>query len=123
MKFMWELYSWYKPIAIANTHAALVKLITPVGWIFTIPLMIAAGWLMAKSMRLGRGELVWALSVTSLCSLLPAIWAYPAAFAFGDQFYTLLFLALVLGGIAISVVCRVTSGIGWNSRTAEANKY
>jgi hypothetical protein len=123
LKFMWELYSWYKPIAIANTHAALVKLITPVGWIFTIPLMIAAGWLMAKSMRLGRGELVWALSVTSLCSLLPAIWAYPAAFAFGDQFYTLLFLALVLGGIAISVVCRVTSGIGWNSRTAEANKY
>jgi hypothetical protein len=105
--FMLELYSWYKPVAIANLITRLISSIALAGWLAMIPVLLAAGWLAAGTVLLGRSKLIWVLGVTLPCALLPPLWAYPAPHAFSDQFYAVNFVGLSLAAILLAVVlCR-----------------
>ena len=94
--YTFELYAYYKPIAIFTTLVSGIKSIKPIAWfIALISVLISAFLLFYDHNKYSIGSSI-AFIIVFLGSCLPGIWAYSAVYLMGDQLWSFLLLALFL---------------------------
>lgn len=85
--YVLELFAYYKPKLWIETHVAILRSIPAAAYLMFIPLLFFARSLFVNNAStIGRRELFAALLIVWAFSLLPSVFAYPAALAFADHF-------------------------------------